>query len=154
MKFLKTVFVIFFLFAVSFFPGCGGEKRPQGFPKIYKCQLKVVENGTPVSDVIVKLESSDREANKWSPSGSTGEDGIADLQTRGFPGAPVAEYKVLLEKYGVPMTEISPGVYQSNDPSNQIAEEYGNPDTTPFTLTVSKKQETIPTFDIGDGSTK
>lgn len=78
--------------------GCGGKKKPDGFPKLYPCQITVKQEGVPLSKAMVVL-FPEEDSNPWSVGGGTNDNGVAEIYTHGdFAGAPVGNYKVTITK--------------------------------------------------------
>jgi len=98
-RFIKFSAVCSAFFAlVLVLPGCGGEQRPPGFPRLYPVSIKVTQEGTPLADATVSLRISD-DSMTWSIGGRTDDQGVATLWTHGkFRGAPVGTFKVALDK--------------------------------------------------------
>lgn len=151
MKFTHAVLFFFCVLALAI--SCNRVQYPDGFPKIYPCKVTVTDGGTPVSGATVKFDDGG-ELSKWGIFGKTDDSGTASMNTRGFEGAPLGNFKVCLEKYGDPVKEVSPGIYQPVEVKNEIDATYSEADTTPFSVTVEKKQASVPTFDVADGTTK
>jgi len=91
-----------FLYSLSLvlFNGCGGPAKPEGFPDLVRpVTVKILKDGTPLSDVSIALHPKDS-ALTFTISGKTGANGIATLQTArntySRPGAPVGKYLVQL----------------------------------------------------------
>ncbi|MGL4944416.1 MAG: hypothetical protein ACRC46_14635 [Thermoguttaceae bacterium] len=94
---LFTLVVVSLCF-LGFFVGCGGQKAPADFPKLYNVNLSVENNGTPLDGVIVNFVST----SQYVTSGQTDSSGKAVLATRtslySAKGVPVGQYKVVLTK--------------------------------------------------------
>ena len=87
------------LLTVSLAAGCGGEKRPNGFPKLYLTTLAVTQDGQPLSGATVMLFGQTPELQKWSVGGQTGDGGTAKLITCGkYVGVPEGEFTVVVIK--------------------------------------------------------
>lgn len=152
--FKRIAILSLLLFGVCLISACSKTIYPNGFPKIFPCKVKVVDGDSPVEGVQVTLETDDTVLNKWGCAGLTGADGVATIRCRGFEGAPIGSFKVLLEKREPPVKEVSPGKYEAGNPDNQLDPDYADLETTPFSLDVTKRQKNVPTFDLADGSTK
>jgi len=78
--------------------GCGGEKRPDGFPPIYPVTIHVTQEGEPLEGASVALVAPDGSV-PWVVGGTTGADGKVKLRTHGqFDGAPAGKYNVQISK--------------------------------------------------------
>ena len=134
--------------------GCGGPKRPDGFPVVYPCTITVTQGNTPLEGVSVTLRHSET-SGKWAISGITNASGVANIRTHGqFPGAPMGTFKVVLSK-----TVIEGGSGSDDDnrasPSKEpvkiyslIDKQYLQEETTPLQIDVQKKRASA-SFDIG-----
>ena len=152
---LKRMFLFAsILFSMVLVSACNRTQYPLGFPKIYPCKVKVVSGGAAVEGVSVKLAASDEMLKKWGGAGATNAEGIATIRCRGFDGAPVGQFKVMLEKRDPPVIEVSPGKFEAGNTENQLNPEYAAEETTPFAFEMTKKQKTVPVFDLEDGSVK
>ena len=69
--------------------GCGGEKRPEGFPEVAECSIKILQEGAPLEGAKVNLVAQDPALMRWGCGGVTNADGVVELRTNGYPGAPV-----------------------------------------------------------------
>lgn len=89
----------------------GCSKAPPGFPKTKPCQITVVQNGLPVSDVLVVLTPTEP-AGPWTASGITNSSGLASIRTMqgtyAVTGAPALSFKVTLTKQPVVEGEKTP----------------------------------------------
>lgn len=96
---LKKTLVMFALtFALIFLSGCSGDKRPDGFPKIYSTTITVLDDNGPVSDVQISLFANEGDC-PWPVGGVTNAAGEAQLFTYGkFKGAPKGTFTVVLSK--------------------------------------------------------
>ena len=133
--------------------GCGGPKRPDGFPALYSCSVTVTQGNAPLEGVNVTLRNPEI-SGKWSISGMTDASGVAKIRTHGqFPGAPMGTFKVVLSK------SVSEGGSRGDDmgapPSKEptriyslIDKQYLQEETTPLQIDVQKKGAS-PSFDIG-----
>ncbi|MCL2744778.1 MAG: hypothetical protein FWE67_13095 [Planctomycetaceae bacterium] len=90
MKKLLLVIVL-----LSFVSGCGGQQRPDGFPKVFPVELTVMQEGKPLATASVSLQSPN---TKWAIGGATDDNGKVKLVTNGYPGAPAGKYKVVIMK--------------------------------------------------------
>jgi len=82
--------------------GCGGEKLPPDFPKVYPMTIAVKDGATPLSKVQIMFYPAATGAGAaFASSGSTDENGVAIITTSqgGFSkaGIPAGEFVVTLE---------------------------------------------------------
>lgn len=107
---MKRLFALLCLCLIVVMSGCG-EKAPDGFPKIFPCQITVTDGGTPIDGVAVKL-TPDQPMNNITVYGTTDASGkvaVTTLQgTFGKEGAPEGGYTVTLTKFNpVEVKELS-----------------------------------------------
>lgn len=114
--------------------GCGsGARKPEGLPDLYPLTLKIVyDDGTPVADALVQLVTKE---HTWAIGAKTDAQGNAVIRAQGeFPGAPIGNYKVVVNKVEV--------VYGEGDPPpitgrfNLIESKYTMVPSTTLTLEV------------------
>jgi len=118
--------------------GCGGPKKPDGFPPLYPCEVIITKNGVPLEGASVQFNSSDA---RWPPAGTTDAQGVAVINTLSHPGAPEGEYKVLVSKYELPPPIADGASGGSGDaPSAKLLlhQKFRSPETTPHSCTVTK----------------
>ena len=89
-------------FSLCCFFGCGGEKLPADFPKLYPMSVTVKDGATPLSEVRLMLFPASTGAGAaYASSGSTDANGIAKISTSqgGFSkaGIPAGEFVVTVE---------------------------------------------------------
>jgi hypothetical protein len=114
--FLMTyrISLLFLLLSFVLFTGCGGVKKPEGFPNLVRpVTIKIHKNGEPLSDVSVILHPKDS-MMPFNISGRTGADGVTVLQTSRNTyikaGAPVGKFLVqLTEEIDVDMSDFKSG---------------------------------------------
>ena len=141
--------------AILLTTGCGGPKKPAGFPDLIPCTITVTQENAPVSGVTVRLIPKEEEANtKWPSLGLTDESGEAEIMTYGkFAGVPAGNYRIVLTKIEeegrVEYDETKPN--QTIPPIKQfslIDVKYTKKDTTTLELNIEKKS-VKETFDVG-----
>jgi hypothetical protein len=137
--------------------GCGS-----GAAKLYKVSGKVTLDGAPVSEATVEFEPIDPTGGQKTASGRTGSDGTFSLTTNtSGDGAMAGKYKVAIKKLKASegafaqRPEGDPGnpkqmvdmmqkhfaqqkkqTSAPKAPANELPEEYGSFDRTPFTAEV------------------
>ncbi len=138
--------------------GCGGEKRPEGFPEVAECSIKILQEGAPLEGAKVNLVAQDPALMRWGCGGVTNADGVVELRTNGYPGAPVGSFKVVVLK-----TETVGGAQTKEDYQRQMQGEnlgpeetfdlvdrkYADQTQTPFTLEVKAGKNETQEFDVG-----
>jgi 5-hydroxyisourate hydrolase-like protein (transthyretin family) len=151
---MKQISFILFLVGCLIFLGCQQKSRPEGFPKLYPCHIKVTQNGSPVSNVHITLYDPNV-TDQWLVSGQTDRNGNADIRTHGsFSGAPAGNYKVVLVK----TEKEGQGWDNPDSPTRKwvedvkmfslIDEKYTKQETTPLKLTI-KTKGVAENFEIG-----
>lgn len=94
----KNIFVLIQITVVVLFSGCA--KQPDNFPKIYPCEVTVLNDNTPESGVMVRLRN--QENDNLSMTGITNAHGKAVVRsmigTYSRPGAPEGSFKIILDK--------------------------------------------------------
>lgn len=147
--------------------GCSG--KPKGFPKVTKCEIVVVDGGTPIEGVEISM-FAETPINGVLVGGKTDANGKCVVQTTfaNFvaPGAPDGSYAVALVKDPVPtMPELT--IEEMADMSQKEIEDYRQErkaeiaameqiipvdltkrKTTPLTLTVPGEKTT--TIDVAE----
>lgn len=143
------------LWMVVFCTSCN-EKRPSNLPKLYPVSVKILQDSQPLANAQVSLYSEDPILQNFSPGGSTDENGVVILFTRGYKGAPEGSFKVTVNK-----TEITGG--EESDPTAStvsskvqtfflVEKNYRSQGTTPLTLDIQKKKGNImQSLDVGKG---
>ena len=133
-------------------PGCGGEPKPDGFPKLHPVSLTFVQDGEPLEGAsVILVPQSD---SKWASGGITDAKGIAVLKTHGkFVGVPAGAYKVRIQKQEtgeVPTSTDSTGLttYGTATSYDVVPPEYFLPDKTPFAIEVVAGKNNFE-FDLG-----
>ncbi|MDR2642031.1 MAG: carboxypeptidase-like regulatory domain-containing protein [Planctomycetaceae bacterium] len=100
---MKTLFSKFFvcvLCTLISIIGCGKPSNiPIDFPKIYPCEITVVQDGKPLENAMVSFRPIG-DANKYAKgcSAVTDANGKALMVTYGQNGVPTGIYKVLISK--------------------------------------------------------
>lgn len=138
--------------------GCGDEKRPDGFPEVAECSIKILQEGAPLEGAQVNLVAQDPALMRWGCGGITNADGVVELRTNGYPGAPVGSFKVVVMK-----TETIGGAQTPEETQRQmegenfgaeetfdlIAPQYRDQTQTPLTLEVKAGKNEMQEFDVG-----
>lgn len=149
----KIFFAFCFAFMVLILVGCSGEKRPDGFPKIYPSSITVSDDNGPLSDIKISLFA--KEGNcPWPIGGTTNASGKADLVTYGkFKGAPAGEFIVVLAKSEIEDAHLMPkgnddGIVEVNTQKPQktsfrvfslIDPKYSDKATSPLTMKIEQR---------------
>ena len=166
---MKRIFVIFLLSAVCFLPslfmGCGGERRPDGMPRLYPASIQIMQEGTPLDGATVTLVSEDAELGRWAPTGITDASGVAVMQTNGlYSGAPLGTFKVVVAKRLTephPNPELAAAPHGHPDAArydrlnnerktfNYVATQYSSIAETPLSVEIVSGQRTY-SIDVGE----
>ncbi|MDR1385889.1 MAG: hypothetical protein LBJ67_18855 [Planctomycetaceae bacterium] len=109
-----------------FIIGCGGTKKPDGFPQLISHTVIVNNNGKPEKDVTIVLLPQDV-SGSWAVSGTTDSSGKAILATSQGSytqsGCPAGKYKTVLTKNVRPSFEVSSEEYDKMTDAQRA--EYG-----------------------------
>lgn len=90
---------LFLTLTLSVFSGCGGQKLPDGFPKVYQVTVNVVQDGKPLEGANVLFYAEDEANSRWGIGGCTDATGNAIMAVNGkYKGAPAGKYKVTVTK--------------------------------------------------------
>ncbi len=155
----KRILTLFAAFAaVLTFGACGGEKRPEGFPELYPCSVKVIQGGAPLPGATVSLVGEDPQLMRWACGGNADENGVVELSTYGFPGAPAGTFKVVVtktERPGAPTNaeeaaKTSPEELEGLETFRLVDAIYGSHTTTPLTIEVKAGNNPEQTVDVGE----
>jgi 5-hydroxyisourate hydrolase-like protein (transthyretin family) len=88
-----------FAFCALFFFGCSrNSDLPQDLPRLYPCQITVIQDGKPLTDASITLLAKDKSLQYNSASGMTNSNGIVYLRTYGVNGVPTGDYKITVSK--------------------------------------------------------
>ncbi|MGL4594793.1 MAG: hypothetical protein ACRCUY_08715 [Thermoguttaceae bacterium] len=141
--------------------GCSSN-LPEGLPRLYPCTIAVIQDGSPLIDATVVLQSNEP-GHIWIPMGTTDATGTATIYTNGrYLGAELGSYKILVSKgisessAGPPPPEDSPEYPKwTRKASNAEIREYAivdplfsDPSKTPHVIEITKKKNAA-TVDVG-----
>lgn len=153
MKFTGFRFLALFLSVFVISSGCTKSNLPKDFPKLYPCEITVIQDGEPLPECNVALLPSDGSNAKYGSSALTNDDGTALINTYGHAGVPSGSYIVTMEK-----TAIEDAKQVTNSEGDQVevggqvysyvAEIHTNPETSPHRIEIGKSQVSA-RFDIG-----
>jgi hypothetical protein len=147
--------ILFFVVSIAFLlqAGCGEDaSRPKDLPKLYSVNISITQESKPLEGAIVTL-SSTTPSTYGMASGTTNASGTATLRTYGYPGVPLGEYKVLVQKVGVE------GAKEDKTPEGKpirvggksyqyVDAQYGTESSTAFSISVTEKGVKA-TFEVG-----
>ena len=107
---------LFLLLPLVLFGGCGGVKKPKGFPDLVRpVTVKVLKEGQPLNNIKVVLLPREQELN-FRVAGDTNANGVATIQTSrntySQSGVPVGKYVVQLVE-SIAVTDMRP--FPEND---------------------------------------
>lgn len=135
-----------------FFTGCFGEKRPEGFPKLYPLSIEIVQEGTPLVGAGVALVSDDANLSRWPSGGVTDEKGIVQIHTYQYPGAPEGSFKVTVTKTlteGAQSDILATGKGNTQKVYELVDSKYSVADKTPLTIEVKAGTTPVSKLDVG-----
>lgn len=157
----RFAIILSFCVAVSLLiVGCGGQKTPDGFPKIYPTTVTVTVDGKPTEGAAVTLIPGT--ASNWPIAGVTDATGVAIIRTGGeYVGAPEGEMTVCIVKK---TEDLGPRAATPPTPDEDLLErntvitrettitrdtpaEYADAGTSPLKMTV-KAGKNAETFDV------
>ena len=159
---IRTFIIITFL--AMCVVGCGGDKRPDGFPALFPCEITITQGDKPLEGADIRL-MSERDSVAWVIHGRTDVNGVAKITTHAkFFGAPTGTFKVLVSK-----TSVTPSKYteppdtasaewqkwygqvtsELRHPVLYVKSEYDDVNTSPHSITVTKGKNRQ-TFDVGE----
>lgn len=144
----RAVSLLVVLACLCFVSACRRTDYPEGFPKIHPVKIKVVEGGAPLEGVKITVAYDNAQTRKWGTSGFTAADGVANLSTRGFEGAPEGSAVLLLEKRDPPIKQNADGTFSAGNTDNQIDDRFSNLDESPFKAAIPKKQKELIEIDL------
>ena len=146
------------------FSGCKQQKRPDGFPDLFPCVLKITQEEKPLEGAMVRL-IGESGSSEWIISGRTDANGAAKIFTHAdFAGAPEGTFKVCISKneaesskYVEPADNMSQEWKEWRVKTSEeklatyryVKSEYENPRQTPHSITITKGKNEA-TFDVGE----
>lgn len=138
---MKKYLLMISMFVLGGLAGCSGERRPEGFPKLYPCAIRLTQEGIPVAGIKVSLINAEL-TDRWAVGAASDDSGLAMIRTHGYSGAPKGRYKILLSK-----KETEGRGRIGDDHADQgwedmkiwslVAEKYENAGTTPLEIDVT-----------------
>jgi hypothetical protein len=150
----KNNFVLLLLFCVMPI-GCGiNSSRPVDLPALNSCKITITQNGTPLNEAAVIAIAQNTTAKYRTATGTTDANGVAELCTYGFSGAPVGEFNVIVKKAvleGAEEITDAFGVKQISGGKdyNLVNKKYSNEKTTDLKIDI-KTGENFFSFDVGE----
>ena len=143
--------------------GCGGEKLPDGMPKLTPAALTFTVDGKGLADANITMIPDD--GGRWTAVGKTDKSGVAEMKTDGkYKGAAPGSYKIIVSapdeiddgEYGPPPTDDPAALDAWNRKvegvqfkrTAVVSQEFGDVEATPLTLTVADAK-VAETFDLG-----
>ena len=169
MKKTAIIFSLFAVVALALTAGCGGQKLPDGMPKLNPTTITLTVDGKPFAGAIISLFPATG-TFQWSVSAVTDASGKAVMKTQGnYDGAPEGELKVCVQAVRNIEGETS-ATEMPTDDYNKMVEwqkavederqtflvagaQYGTAETTPLSITI-KKGKNSATFDIPEDGTQ
>ncbi|MCL2347015.1 MAG: hypothetical protein FWC50_02010 [Planctomycetaceae bacterium] len=131
--------VVFFLFLA----GCGGEKLPEGMPKLTPVVLTFQQAGAPLDGAIVSLIPLDSANSQWYAGGTTDAGGKLKAKTLAkYNGVVPGKYKItviktVLEPLPSGMTMAERMKYKPKPPVEYAHKKYADKKSTPLDLEVA-----------------
>jgi len=153
-KKLTQLTTLCFMTALMLVLGCTkGPERPSDLPKLFPCTITVTQEGQPLPESGVFLESVDSSAKYKSSSGITNTEGVVSFRTFGFDGVPAGKYKIVVRKTaeeGGVQQETSPNVFQmiNTKTYSLVKKEFSSAATSPLEIEIKETPNTQ-TVDVG-----
>lgn len=136
---------------------CSKVKKPEGMPELFPCEIKLTQEGQPLSDASILCMSDDPKLIRWAVTGKTDAKGVAKIFTMGrFAGIPAGTFAVVLSKeetvgagdasapdIGAMATSTSRDVF------SHISLEQTTKERTPHKITIEGKGASSFEFDCG-----
>ncbi len=154
-----------------FLSGCGGEKYPDGLPKIYPVTVNVTQEGKPLEGATVVFAADESSDSRWGVGGCTDAAGKAIMSVNGkYKGCPAGKYKVVVSKSVTESNQdkIPPAPDAVKDPKafgewyhqygempivnkvfSLVEDKYSNSKTTPLSVEVTENGEKTFSLDAG-----
>ena len=151
---LRLFPVVSVLLVFTFLAGCSGQRLPDGMPRLFPCEIIILQGGEPLAQAMVTIIPTE-EGNKWSASGRTDDAGKAIMYTWGqYAGAPEGTYKVVIGKTEVvgapPAATTEEAARRPPDRFYELVEAiYSEASTTPLEIEVKRGTRTF-TLDAGE----
>jgi hypothetical protein len=166
--FMKKIFLFLPMIILLLISGCGTSNLPKDLPRLYPCEITVIQDGKPLEDAIVTLEFTDssrpENGQLWFPMGATDSDGKAVVRSNAqYDGAPIGTYKVLVSKtrqkpskYGLPPPQGTPQYDKWEElVENEfrpwfgfVEKKFSNAAETPYEIEIKKGKNKL-TIDVG-----
>lgn len=122
--------------------GCGGQKLPEGIPKLTPAVLTITQDGAPLEGAVVSLIPMDPGNSRWNAGGVTGKDGKAKIRTHAqYDGVAAGKYRVTVVKTFVEplppgLTEAQRRSYKGPPPVEYVNKKYADRLKTPLEVEV------------------
>ncbi|MDR1493745.1 MAG: hypothetical protein LBT05_13640 [Planctomycetaceae bacterium] len=165
---MKNQFLFWSIVILFLFFGCGRSHFPKYLPRLYPCEITVIQDNKPLADAIVALQFTDLSRPKngqlWFPMGTTNNDGQAVIHTNAqYDGSPLGTYKVLVSKtkqgpskYGSPPPKETPQYDKWEELSSDevrswfglVEEKFNQAEQTPYEIKIQKGKNKL-TVDVG-----
>jgi hypothetical protein len=133
---------------------CGkNSSRPVDLPALNSCKITITQNGVPLKEAAVIAVSQNPAVKYRTTTGTTDNNGVAELRTYGFSGSPVGEFNVIVKKIVLEGAEEitddfgAKQTYGGKD-YNLVNKKYNNEKTTDLKIEI-KTGENIFSFDVG-----
>jgi len=127
-------------------------------PPLHPTALTLTQEGVPLAGASVTLSPQDASNSQWSLGGSTDSNGVLNVQTQGFKGAPAGTFKITVSKTETEGTAVAAGTSDRGGAKpaagggtksfHLVDKKYRSAGTTDLTLEV-KAGRNAQTFDLG-----
>jgi len=142
---MMRLYSILLVVCMLFLSGCGGQKLPEGMPKLTAVELTIMQDGTALEGAIVSLLPLDSDNSRWNAGGVTDKNGKAKIRTLSqYDGVAAGKYQVTVVKtYVEPLpdwfktaTEAERRSYKSPPSVELVHKKFAGKKTTPLDLEV------------------
>ena len=153
----KISLMAFCLFLAVAAVGCKSEKRPDGMPELYPRSLKIIQDSKPLDGAQVSIISSDPKIARFPCGGNSDANGLVELKTMGFDGAPLGAFKVVVSKIEAinrPSSYEEAQKFQNEGIKEEaydlVERKFTDSATTPLTVEFKEADSTTIELDVGE----
>jgi hypothetical protein len=150
---MRIITPLLFAIVLVLQTGCAKDhNRPADLPKLYPVRITIMQEGTPLTGALVTLEA-DTPAKFGVAMSETNNAGVATMMTYGYPGVPLGQYTVMVDKQVVEgarqtTNEYGESVEVGGKIYRYVDAQYIQKSSSPFSINVIERGATE-TFDVG-----
>lgn len=141
---------------VATLTSCKKESRPEGMPDLFPCSIKIIQDSAPLADAQVSIVSNDPQIARFPCGGNTNSEGIVQLKTMGFNGAPEGSFKVVVSKIEAlnqPTSYEEAQKFEEEGTEEEsfdlVERQYGDSSSTPLLIEVQRSNPAPIELDVG-----